>query len=136
MKTFAWKILHGRVKTRPSGLNAPVTEIRLNPITTETRGRELKNEVSKITNGETEAQGCECGIDFGTMEDLETEVKMNQKKMDVLVYEDPKEEGLGESQWAEEEGTVRVLATQDGHDTQSQALPKSKSFTGAKRASQ
>ena len=26
MKTFAGKILHGRVKTRPSGLNAPVTK--------------------------------------------------------------------------------------------------------------
>ena len=25
MKTFAWKILHGRVKARPSGQNAPVT---------------------------------------------------------------------------------------------------------------
>ena len=25
MKTFAWKILHGRVKARPSGLNTPVT---------------------------------------------------------------------------------------------------------------
>ena len=25
MKTFSWKILHGRVKTRPSSLNAPVT---------------------------------------------------------------------------------------------------------------
>ena len=26
MKTFAWKILHGRVKGRPSGPNAPVTQ--------------------------------------------------------------------------------------------------------------
>ena len=25
LKTFAWKILHGRVKARPSGQNAPVT---------------------------------------------------------------------------------------------------------------
>ena len=51
--------------------------MRLNPWTTEKRGRELKNEVTKKTNSETEAQGCECGIDFGTLEDIEMEVKMN-----------------------------------------------------------
>ena len=27
LKTFAWKILHGRVKARPSGQNAPVTKM-------------------------------------------------------------------------------------------------------------
>ena len=31
---------------------------------------------------------------------------------------------------------MQVQATQDGHDTQSQALPRSKDFTGAKKASQ
>ena len=94
--------------------------------------------MSKVTNSETEAQGCECGIDFGTMEDLETEMTLNQGKVHVLVYEEPREEdeGLGDSQWANEEGTIQVLATQDGYDTQSQALPRSKSFTGAKKASQ
>ena len=25
LKTFAWRILHGRVKARPSGQNAPIT---------------------------------------------------------------------------------------------------------------
>ena len=113
-------------------------EIRLNPIVTEKKGRELKNEVSKVTNSETEAQGCECEIDFATMEDLETEMKINQGNVYVLVYEEPGEgdEGLGDSQWAKEEGMVQVLATQDGHNTQSQALPRSRSFTGAKRTSQ
>ena len=114
-------------------------EIRLTPIATEKRGRELRNEMSKKTNGETEAQGCECGIDFGTMEEIKTELKMNQGKVHVLVYEEPgeeePEEGLENSQWAGK-GTVQVQATQDGHDTQSQALLRSKAFTGAKRASQ
>ena len=112
-------------------------EIRLNPIATEKRGGELRNEISKKTNGETEAQGCKCGIDFGTMEDIETELKMNEGKVYVLVYEKPgeEEEGLENSQWADE-GTVQVQATQDRHDTQSQALPRSKAFTGAKKAGQ
>ena len=113
-------------------------EMRLNPWTTEKKGRELKNEVTKKTNSETEAQGCECGIDFGELGDIETEMKMNGGKIHVLVYEEPDEEneGLENSQWAEEEGTVQVQATQTGHDTQSQALPRSKSFTGAKKARQ
>ena len=110
-------------------------EIKLNPIATEKKGRQLRNEVTKKTNNETEAQGCECEIDFGTMENIETELKMNQGKVHVLVYEEPGEEegGLEDSQWASE-GTVQVQATQDGQDTQSQALPRSKAFTGAKRA--
>ena len=113
-------------------------EIKLNPVTTEKKGRELKDEGSKKTNGETEAQGCECRIDFGTMENLETEMKMNQGKVHVIVYEEPgeEEEDLEDSQWANQGGAVLVQATPDGHDTQSQALPKSKSFIGAKRASE
>ena len=111
-------------------------EMRLNPWTSEKRGRELKNEVTKKTNSKTEAQGCDCGIDFGELGDIETEMKMNGGKIHVLVYEELSEEdeGLENSQWAE--GTVQVQATQDGHDTQSQALPRSKDFTGAKRAGQ
>ena len=102
------------------------------------RGRELKNEVMKKTNSETEAQGCDCGIDFGELGDIETDIKMNGGKIHVLVYEEPDKEdkGLEDSQWAEGRGTVQVQATQDGHDTQSQALPRSKDFTWAKRASQ
>ena len=113
-------------------------EIKLNPITTGKKGRELKDEVSKKTNGETEAQGCKCGIDFGAMENLETEMKMNQGKVHVIVYEEPgeEEEGLEDSQWPSQGGAILVQATPDGHDTQSQALPKSKSFTGAKNASE
>ena len=63
---------------------------------------------------------------------------MNGGKIHVLVYNEPDEgdKGLEDSQWAEGEGTVQVQATQDGHDTQSQALPRSKDFTGAKRTSQ
>ena len=112
-------------------------EIRLNPIATEKKGRELRNEVTRKTNGETEAQGCECGIDFGTMENIETELEMNRGKVHVLVYEEPgeEEEGLEDSQWAGE-GTVQVQATQDGHNTQSQALPRSTAFTGAKKTGQ
>ena len=64
-------------------------EIRLNPIMTEKRGRELRNEVSKKTNSETAAQGYECGIDFGTMEDIEVETKMNQGRMHTLICEEP-----------------------------------------------
>ena len=113
-------------------------EMRLNPWTSEKRGRDLRNEVVKKTNSETEAQGCECGIDFGELGDIETEMKMNGGKIHVLVYEEPnkEDEGIEDSQWAEGEGTVQVQATQTGHDTQSQALPRSKDFTGAKRASQ
>ena len=55
-------------------------EIKLNPMTTEKGGRDLKSEVSKKANSETEAHGCGCEIDFGTMENLETEMKMNQGK--------------------------------------------------------
>ena len=64
-------------------------------------------------------------------------MKINQGKVHVLVCEEPgeEEEGLEDSQWAGE-GTVQVLATQDRHDTQSQALPRSKAFTGAKMAGQ
>ena len=109
-------------------------EMKLNPFTTRKEGGELKREVAKITNRETEAQGCECGIDFGSMADLETKVKMNQGKVHVLVYEEPEEEGLEESQWADVGGTLQLQAMPDGHDTQSEALPRSKSFTGAKKA--
>ena len=113
-------------------------EIKLNPITTEKRGRELKDEVSKKTNSETKAQGCGCGIDFGTMENLETEMKMNHGKVYVIVYEEPgeEEEGLENSQWASQEGAILVQATPDGQDTQSQALPKGNDFTGARKASE
>ena len=108
-------------------------EIRLNPIKTEKRGGELKREIAKRTNAETEAQGCDCDIDFDTMENLETEMMMNQGIVNVVIYEEPEEEeGLGASQWKAEQGQVQVEATQDGHDTQSQPLPKSRSFTGAK----
>ena len=47
-------------------------EMRLNLIQTEKRGGELKRQVAKATNAETEAQGCECDVDFDTMENLET----------------------------------------------------------------
>ena len=109
-------------------------EMKLNPFTTRKEGGELKRQVAKITNGETEAQGCQCRIDFGSMANLETEVKMNPGKVHVLVYEEPEEEGLDQSQWADMGGTLQVQATPDGHDTQSQALPRSKNFTGAKKA--
>ena len=113
-------------------------EIKLNPISTEKRGRELKDEVSKKTNSETEAQGCGCEIDFDTMGNLETEMKMNQGKVYVVVYEEPgeEEEGLENSQWASQGEKILVQATPDGHDTQSQALPRSRNFTGAKKASE
>lgn len=89
------------------------------------------------TNSETEAQGCECEVDFGTMADLETEMLMNQGKVHVIVYEEPKEEeGLEDSQWANEKSELQVQATPDGHDTQSQALPRSKTFTGSKKQGQ
>ena len=82
---------------------------------------------------EREAQGCKCDIDFDTMENLETEMMMNQGVIDAVIYEEPEEEeGLEASQWNVEEGQVQVKATQDGHDTQSQALPKSSNFTGAR----
>ena len=109
-------------------------EMKLNPIETGKRGGELKTEVRKKTNGETEALGCSCEIDFGTMADLETEMLMNQGKVHVIVYEEPteEEEGLEDSQWAKGRGTLQVQATQDGHDTQSQALPRSRSLTGSR----
>ena len=108
-------------------------EIRLNPIRTEKRGGELKREVAKKTNAETEAQGCKCDIDFDTMENLETEMMMNQGIINAVIYEEPEEEeeGLEASQWNTGGGQVQVKATQDGHDTQSQALPRSRNFTGA-----
>ena len=111
-------------------------EMKLNPIRTEKRGGELKTEIRKRTNEETEAQGCGCEIDFGTLADLETEMPMNQGKVHVIVYDEPEEEegGLEESQWAKGRNTLQVKATQDRHDTQSQALPRSRSFTGAKKA--
>ena len=56
-------------------------EIRLNPIETDKRGGELKREIAKATIAETEAQGCECDVDFDTMENLETEMMMNQGKV-------------------------------------------------------
>ena len=56
-------------------------EMMLNPITTDKRGGDLNWEITKRTNGETEAQGCECRIDFGTMAGLETEMLMNQGKV-------------------------------------------------------
>ena len=108
-------------------------EMRLNPIRTEKKGGELKREVAKKANAETEAQGCKCDIDFDTMENLETEMMMNQGIINAMIYEEPEEgEGLEASQWSVEEGQVQVKATQDGHDTQSQALPKSRNFTGAR----
>ena len=108
--------------------------MRLNPIKTEKRGGELKREVAKATNAETEAQGCECDVDFDTMGNLEMEMIMNQGKVHVVIYEEPEEEeeGLEASQWHATSGQVQVKATQDGHNTQSQALPKSRSFTGAR----
>ena len=46
MKTFAWKILHGRVKTRPSGLNAPVTgDMRDSPKSLRLKGRKAKAKI-------------------------------------------------------------------------------------------
>ena len=108
-------------------------EIRLNPFRTEKRGGELKREVAKKTNAETEAQGCKCDVDFDMMENLETEMLMNQGTVNIVIYEEPEEEdGLDASQWSTEEGRVQVKATQDGHDSQSQALPRSRTFTGAK----
>ena len=108
-------------------------EIRLNPIRTEKRGGDLKREVAKKTNAETEAQGCKCDVDFDTMENLETEMMMNQGVVNVVIYEEPEEgDGLETSQWNTGEGQIQVKATQDGHDTQSQALPRSRTFTGAK----
>ena len=108
-------------------------EIRLNPIRTEKRGGELKREVAKKTNAEIEAQGCKCDVDFDTMENLETEMMMNQGIVNIVIYEEPEEgDGLEASQWNMEEEQIQVKATQDGHDTQSQALPKSRAFTGAK----
>ena len=113
-------------------------EIRLNPIETEKKGGELKREVAKATNAETEAQGCECDVDFDTMENLETEMMMNQGKIHVVIYEEPEEEeeGIGASQWSTTSGQIQVKATQDGHDTQSQALPRSRDFTGARMKAQ
>ena len=108
-------------------------ELRLNPIRTKKRGGELKREVAKKTNVETEAQCCKCDVDFDTMDNLETEMMMNQGIVNVVIYEEPEEEeGLGASQWNTEMEQIQVKATQDGHDTQSQALPKSRSFTGAR----
>ena len=96
-------------------------EMRLNPIKTEKRGGELKREVAKATNAETEAQECECDVDFDTMGNLETEMMMNQGKVHVVIYEEPEEEeeGLEASQWSATGGQVQVRTTQDGHDTQS-----------------
>ena len=95
-------------------------EMRLNPIKTEKRGGELKREVAKKTNAETEAQGCECNVDFDTMDNLETEMMMNQGIVNVVIYEEPEdEEGLEASQWNKGTNQVQVKATQDGHDTQS-----------------
>ena len=113
-------------------------EVKLNPLTTGKKGRELKDEVSKKKNSETKAQGCGCEIEFGTMENLETEMKLNQGKVYVIIYEEPgeEEEVLENSQWASQGEAILVQATPDGHDTQSQALPRSKDFTGAKRASE
>ena len=108
-------------------------EIRLNPIRTEKRWGELKREVAKKVNAETEAQGCDCDIDFDTMENLETEMMMNQGIINAVIYEEPEEEeGLEASQWKAGDEQVQVEATQDGHDTQSQALPRSRNFKGAK----
>ena len=93
----------------------------------------MKREVAKKTNAETEAQGCKCDIDFDTMDNLETEMMMNQGIINAVIYEEPEEEeGLGATQWNTEEEQIQVRATQDGHDTQSQELPKSRAFTGAK----
>ena len=47
MKTFAWKILHGRVKTRPSGLNAPVTVSKIKPQNFE-QGSEEEANLTKV----------------------------------------------------------------------------------------
>ena len=94
-------------------------EMRLNPIITEKRGGELKREVAKVTNAETEAQGCDCDVDFDTIGNLETEMMLNQGKVHVVIYEEPEEEedGLEASQWSTTSGQVQVQATQDGHDT-------------------
>ena len=108
-------------------------ELRLNPIKTEKRGGELKREIAKKTNAETEAQGCKCDVDFDTMDNLETEMMMNQGIVNVVIYEEPEgEEELETSQWNEKKDQIQVKATQDGHDTQSQTLPRSRSFTGAR----
>ena len=98
---------------------------------TEKRGGELKREVAKKTNAETEAQGCDCNVDFDTMGNLETEMMMKHGVVHVVIYEETEEEGLEASQWNAKEGQVQVKATQDGHDTQSKALPRSRDFTGA-----
>ena len=45
---------------------------------TESRRGELKSEIAKKTNAEMEAQGCECDVDFGTMDNLDTEMMMNK----------------------------------------------------------
>ena len=67
------------------------------------------------------------------MDNLETEMMMNQGIVNVVIYEEPENEGgLGASQWNTETEQIQVKATQDGHNTQSQALPKSRSFTGAR----
>ena len=113
-------------------------EMRLNLIVTEKKGGELEREIAKATNAETEAQGCECDVDFDAMENLETEMMMNQGKVHVVIYEEPEEEeeGIGASQWNITSSQVQVKATQDGHDTQSQALPRSRDFTGARMKAQ
>ena len=58
--------------------------------------------------------------------------------MHVVIYEEPEEEeeGIEASQWSTTSGQVQVKATQDGHDTQSQALPRSRNFTGARMKAQ
>ena len=71
------------------------------------------------------------------MENLETEMMMNQGNVYVILYDEPEEqEGLEASQWNTTSSQVQVKATQDGHDTQSQALPKSRSFMGARMKAQ
>ena len=90
----------------------------LNPMEMKKRGGELKREIAKATNAEMEAQGCECDVDCDTMENLESEMMMNQGKVHVVIYEEPEEEeGLEVSQWSTKSGQVQVKATQDGHDT-------------------
>ena len=58
--------------------------------------------------------------------------------MHVVIYEEPEEEeeGVEASQKSTTSGQVQVKATQDGHDTQSQALPRSRNFTGARMKAQ
>ena len=74
-----------------------------------------------------------CDIDFDTMDNLETEMMMNQGIINAVIYEEPEgEEGLEASQWNAGEEQMQVKATQDGHDTQSQALPRSRTFTGVR----